>query len=69
MQPRGFNLDDRHQQLEALGYPLPKLNAIVDWEAFRPGLMMIRQKPAKGPGGRPPYDVELMLKALVLRHL
>jgi len=31
--------------------------------------MKIRQKPARGPGGRPPYDVVLMFKVLVLQHL
>lgn len=69
MQPGFFDLDNRLQQLEALGDPLPKLNEIVDWEGFRPVLMKIRQTPAKGPGGRPPYDVVLMFKVLVLQHL
>ncbi len=69
MQPSFFDLDNRLEQLEALGDPLPKLSRIVDWEVFRPVLMKIRQKPAKGPGGRPPYDVVLMFKVLVLQHL
>jgi len=69
MQPSFFDLDNRHEQLEALGDPLPKLNQIVDWEAFRPILQKIRHKEAKGPGGRPAYDVVLMFKILVLQHL
>ena len=69
MQPGFFNLDDRLQQLEALGDPLPKLNEVLDWEGFRPILMKIRQKPAKASGGRPSYDVILMFKVLVLKHL
>ena len=69
MQPSFFDLDDRLAQLEALGDPLPKLNDIVDWEAFRSVLMKIRQKEAEGPGGRPAYDVILMFKILVLQHL
>ena len=69
MQPGFFDLDNRLQQLEALGDPLPKLNEVVDWEGFLPILMKIRQKPAKAPGGRPPYDVVLMFKVLVLQHL
>jgi transposase, IS5 family len=69
MQPGFFDLDNRLQQLEALGDPLPKLNEVVDWEGFRPILMKIRQKPTKAPGGRPPYDVILMFKILVLQHL
>ena len=51
MRPGFFDLDNRLQQLEALGDPLPKLNEIVDWEGFRPILMKIRQ-PAEAPGGR-----------------
>ena len=37
----GFDLDKRLAQLESLGDPLPRLNAVVDWEAFRPVLMTI----------------------------
>lgn len=66
MQLDFFDLDKR---LEALGKPLPKLKQVVGWEAFRPVLMKIRQKPAKGPGGRAPYDVVLMFKVLVLQYL
>jgi transposase, IS5 family len=69
MQPSFFDLDNRLEQLEALGDPLPKLNEVVDWEGFRPILMRIRQKRAKAPGGRPPYDVIQMFKMLVLQHL
>ena len=65
----GFDLDKRLSQLESLGDPLPRLNQVVDWEAFRPVLMTIRRKPAKGPGGRPAYDVVLMFKVLVLQQL
>lgn len=69
MQPGFFDLDNRLQQLEALGDPLPKLNQIVDWESFRPILLKIRQKPRKNNSGRKPYDVVLMFKVLVLQHL
>ncbi len=69
MQPGFFDLDNRHQQLEALGDPLPKLNQIVDWDAFRSTLERIRQKARKNNSGRKPYDVVLMFKVLVLQHL
>lgn len=69
MQPSFFDLDNRLQQLEALGDPLPKLNKIVDWEGFRPILSRIREKPRKNSSGRKPYDVVLMFKVLVLQHL
>lgn len=42
MQPGFFDLDNRLQQLKALGDPLPKLKEVVDWEGFRPILMKIR---------------------------
>lgn len=69
MQPGFFDLDNRLQQLEALGDPLPKLSQVVDWESFRPVLLKIRQKPRKNRSGRKPYDVVLMFKVLVLQHL
>lgn len=69
MQPGFFDLENRHDQLEALGDPLPKLNQIVDWEGFRALLERIRQKDRKSNAGRKPYDVILMLKVLVLQHL
>lgn len=69
MQPGFFDLEERHEQLESLGDPLPKLNRIVDWEGFRPVLQKVREKERKSNAGRKPYDVVLMFKVLVLQHL
>lgn len=68
MQPGFFDLDERYQQLEKLGDPLPKLAEVVDWEAFRPVLEKVHQKERKSNAGRKPYDVVLMFKVLVLQH-
>ena len=36
MQPSFFDQKDRLAQLEKLGDPLPRLDSIVDWNAFKP---------------------------------
>lgn len=68
MQPGFFDLENRYQLLEKLGDPLPKLDAMVDWEGFRPILQRIREKTRKSNAGRKPFDVVLMFKVLVLQH-
>lgn len=67
MQPGFFDLEDRHQQLEQLGDPLPKLSALVDWDSFEPLLNRIHQKERKSAAGRKSYDVVLMFKILFLQ--
>lgn len=69
MQPGFFDDDQRLAKLRELGDPLPRLNATVDWEAFRPQLEVIHQKPRKSNAGRKPHDVVLMFKLLVLQSL
>ena len=64
-----FDLENRHNQLEALGGPLPKLNQIVDWESVRPVLGRIPQGERKSNAGRKPYYLIMMLKVQVLQHL
>ena len=67
-QPGFFDLDERYAKLNERD-PLVKLNQIIDWEAFREPLSVIRNKPRKSQAGRKPYDVVLMFKILVLQHL
>jgi len=69
MQPGFFDLDQRHELLEQLGDPLPKIKAVVDWERFRPVLERIRPEKDPRKGGRPPLDAVLMFKTLVLQQL
>lgn len=63
-----FDQDIRLSKLSQLGDPLEKLNAGVDFEMFRSLLEGNLSVPAKGPGGRPPYDYVLMFKILILQR-
>ncbi len=56
-------------QEEDQATPLPRLDSIVDWSAFRPLLKVIHQKQRKSNAGRKPHDVTLMFKMLVLQAL
>jgi transposase, IS5 family len=75
MQPGFFDHEDRLakleklEKLEKLGDPLPRLDSIVDWDAFRPLLKIIHHKQRKSNAGRKPHDVTLMFKMLVLQAL
>lgn len=67
-----FNEEKRLDKLSELGDSLEKLNAVIDWELFRPIInrgMAKMKKERKGSGGRPPYDSVLMFKILVLARL
>ena len=63
-----FDVELRVQWLLTKGNPLSRLNAVVDWELFRPLLDAALVKPAKGPGGRPPHDRLKMFKTLVVQR-
>ena len=72
MQIGFFSEEQRLNKLSKLGDSLEKLNAVIDWELFRPILskgMEATKAERKGPGGRPPYDCVLMFKILVLARL
>jgi len=63
-----FDVELRVQWLEAKGNPLSRLEAVIDWERFRPLLEQALTKPAKGPGGRPGNDPLKMFKLLVVQR-
>lgn len=69
MQPGFFDVEDRYAKIDAFGDPLARLDALVDWEALRPELEPIHDKPRKSNAGRKPLDVVMMFKLLVLQHL
>ncbi len=68
-QPGLFDLDDRAAKLTALGDPLVRLKAAIDFEAFRPDLNRVHEKPRKSKAGAKPFDVVLMFSVLILQQL
>ena len=52
-QPGFFDLDERYTKLNERD-PLVKLNQIIDWEAFREALFVLRNPPRKSQAGRKP---------------
>ena len=62
-----FDTEDRYSKLNELD-PLPKLNEYINWASFKP-ILIKTVKANKTSGGRPPYDVVMMFKILVLQHL
>jgi IS5 family transposase len=53
-------------KLEKMGDPLLEINKIINWEIFREPLENALRKPDYSKGGRPPKDVILMFKLVML---
>lgn len=64
-----FDFDHRLDQLNRHGNPLHVLDQAIDFEAFRPTLERVYDKPRKSNAGRRPFDVVMMFKMLVLQSL
>ncbi len=64
-----FDESARQARLEELDDPLSKLNAVVDWEAFRSTLESALSRSCREKGGRPSFDVVFMFKVLILQRL
>ena len=64
-----FDEENRLELLSRLGDPLEILNKVIKWEMFRSVLNQACRKEGTGKGGRPPYDVVMMFKILVLQRL
>ena len=56
------------KDLSAKGDDLERLNAIVDFELFRPDLEHAVPRSDRVKGGRPPYDHVLMFRVLILQR-
>ena len=54
MQNSLFGLENRYASLSKTGEPLERLNAIIDWEIFRPILERMDVKVRKSNPGRKP---------------
>ncbi|MCE5394029.1 MAG: transposase, partial [Acidithiobacillus sp.] len=57
------------QKVEAIGDPLQKIEAVVDFSALAEAVERIAQRPEQSKGGRPPYPTEVMIRILVLKRL
>ena len=62
-----FDIDERLKELSAKGDDLERLNAIVDFEAFRPDLARAVPRSDGSKGGRPAFDHVFMWKVLILQ--
>jgi IS5 family transposase len=62
-----FDLDERLRDLSAKGDDLERLNAIIDFDLFRPDLARAVPRADRSKGGRPSFDHVLMFKVLVLQ--
>ena len=68
-QPGFFDIHERTAKLTEMGDPLVGLKEHIDWEAFRPVLNIVHNKPRKSNAGAKPIDVVLMFKILLLQQL
>jgi len=64
-----FAIESQLDKIYQINNFLPKLNALVDWEIFRPTLNKVREKDRKSNAGCKPFDVVLMFKILVLKSM
>jgi transposase len=62
-----FDVDERLKELSTKGDHLERLNAIVDFEGFRPDLARAVPRSDGSKGGRPPFDHVMMFKILILQ--
>lgn len=64
-----WSITDRLAEISAQGDPLETLAATVDFEMFRPVLEKALGRPPRWKGGRPPFDLVLKFRMLVLQSL
>lgn len=68
-QPGFWDWEERQNKLNQKKDLLVKLNEIIPWEAFRPTLERLHDKPRKSNAGRKAIDAVVMFKLLVLQQL
>jgi len=64
-----FGIDNQLKRLSDLGDQLETLGSVVDFEVFRPDLIMALRRSNGSKGGRPPYDIVTMFKILVIQAM
>lgn len=63
-----FGIDQQFERLSKLGDPLIKAKELIDWEQFRKPIETAIRTADISKGGRPPYDVILMYKTVMLQQ-
>ncbi|MBU2744543.1 transposase, partial [Acidithiobacillus caldus] len=56
-------------KVDAIGDPLQKIEAVVDFSALAQAVERISPPPEQPKGGRPPYPTEMMVRVLVVKRL
>lgn len=69
MQSGLFDWQFRFEKLEKNGDPFHHIKDVINWESFRPILMVVHEKERKSNAGAKPYDVVMMFKILVIQSL
>ncbi len=72
LQPNERGLFDKAMRLEewhAMGDPLAKLDAVIDWMLFAAVFERLPKVEPKGLGGRPAFAPAMMFQALVIQNL
>lgn len=66
-----FDEAEKMELLNNYGDPLSKISLVIDLEVFRKELEILTQYKIRDPkkGGRPAYDVVLMMKVLIIQQL
>ena len=62
-----FGAEIQLKRISNMGDPLEKINAVINWELFRPTLQKRTRKEDYSKGGRPPFDVVRMFKIVMLQ--
>lgn len=64
-----WDVEERYALLSEAGDPLEKFDAVVPWDVFRKPLAKALKRSDGVKGGRPPFDLLMMFKILVLQAL
>jgi IS5 family transposase len=56
-------------KVDAIGDPLQKIEAVVDFSALAQAVERIAPRPEQPKGGRPPYPTDVMVRVLVVKRL
>jgi IS5 family transposase len=64
-----FAIDIQLDKINGINDFLSKLDALIEWEMFRSDLLKVREKERLSNAGRPPFDVVIMFKILILKKL